>query len=275
MATTSVRPLLAIAAVVASFIAADLLTASPASAARLCTPEDLRKGLCDSQVSGSTDGTSVVLDGSQTSPGSTAGGNDGTGGGPSAPPIMIDQSLIHPCRLGVVDDSICEAVRGADEPISIRDIASFIPTPGRQLMEPDGWTVAGLDTNFYAVTEPHVVPGTLLGRAADVRFTPVAFHWAYGDGTALTLPTKGGTWTELGVEEFAPTPTSHVYEQLGDYTITLSISFAAEYRFDGGGWTPVVGQLTLPANELYLRVGTAKTVLVDRDCLTNPAGPGC
>jgi hypothetical protein len=170
----------------------------------------------------------------------------------------------------------------ADEPgeptiptITIRDIATFIPTPGRQQMEPDGWAVAGLYTNFYAITGSHVVNGTLLGRPADVRFTPVSYRWTYGDGTAATKSTKGGTWASLGVAEFEPTPTSHVYEQVGDYTITLSIVFAAEYRFDGGPWRPVVGTLTLPANDLHIRVGTAKTVLVEHDCLADPSGPGC
>jgi hypothetical protein len=159
--------------------------------------------------------------------------------------------------------------------ITIRDIATFIPTPGRQQMEPDGWAVAGLDTNFYAITGQHVVNGTLLGRPADVRFTPVSYRWAYGDGTSATRSTPGGTWAALGIAEFEPTPTSHVYEQVGDYTITLSIVFAAEYRFNGGSWRPVIGTLTLPANDLYIRVGTAKTVLVEDDCLANPSGPGC
>ncbi len=142
-------------------------------------------------------------------------------------------------------------------------------------MEPDGWTVAGLDTNFYAITGTHVVNGTLLGRPADVRFTPRSYLWAYGDGTSATKATMGGTWAAQGIAEFEPTPTSHVYDQLGDYTITLSIVFTAEYRFAGGPWRPVVGAITLPANDLYLRVGTAKTVLVERDCRQNPAGPGC
>ncbi|WP_191281370.1 PKD domain-containing protein [Pseudolysinimonas yzui] len=142
-------------------------------------------------------------------------------------------------------------------------------------MEPDGWAVAGLDTNFYAITGPHVVNGTLLGRPADVRFTPVSYRWAYGDGTSATRSTPGGTWAALGIAEFEPTPTSHVYERVGDYTITLSIVFAAEYRFNGGSWRPVVGTLTVPANDLHIRVGTAKTVLVEHDCLANPGGPGC
>jgi len=179
------------------------------------------------------------------------------------------------CLLHTRNDPSCLPTEPGIGPITIRDIASFIPTPGRQQMQPDGWTVAGLDTNFYAITQQHVVPGALLGRPADVRFTPTAFHWDYGDGTAATKPTKGGTWEALGLDEFAPTPTSHVYEQLGDYTITLSITFSAEYRFDGSAWRAVVGNLTLPANDLHLRVGTAKTVLVEHDCLANPSGPGC
>lgn len=175
-----------------------------------------------------------------------------------------------------VDPSVCTTPAAEAIPtITIRDIATFIPTPGRQLMEPDGWTVAGLDTNFYAITDVHVVNGTLLGRPADVRFTPTSYLWAYGDGASATRGTKGDTWESQGIAEFEPTPTSHVYEQLGDYTITLSIVFAAEYRFAGGPWRPVVGTITLPANDLHIRVGTAKTVLVEHDCLANPSGPGC
>lgn len=198
----------------------------------------------------------------------------GTGGDSAStlPPRWFDWAAIYACRVGASYDA---CVRDVAPLITIRDIASFVPTPGRQQMQPDGWTVVGLDTNFYAITEQHVVAGTLLGRPADVRFTPTAFHWDYGDGSTATKPTKGGTWEVLEVDEFAPTPTSHVYEQLGDYTITLSITFSAEYRFDGSAWRAVVGTITLPANDLYLRVGTAKTVLVEHDCDANPSGPGC
>lgn len=226
-------------------------------------------------VSGTVTGPGVELHGSNQVPGAP-GSNSGPVASPQGPlwsgPRFRDGLS---CLLHTRNDPSCLPTEPGVGPITIRDIASFIPTPGRQQMQPDGWTVAGLDTNFYAITQQHVVPGTLLGRPADVRFTPTAFHWNYGDGTAATKPTKGGTWAALGLEEFEPTPTSHVYEQLGDYTITLSITFAAEYRFDGSAWRGVVGTITLPANDLHLRVGTAKTVLVEHDCLANPSGPGC
>jgi len=169
---------------------------------------------------------------------------------------------------------------GATEPrapvrIVLSDIASFRPAPGVQHMEPDGWTVAGLDTNFYAVAVRQLVEGTLLGRPATVRFTPVGYAWDYGDGTAATLRTPGASWAALGLGEFDPTATSHIYRAVGEYTIRLRISFAPEYRYAEGPFIPIPGTVTLPANDLRITVGTAKTVLVDRDCARDPRGPGC
>jgi hypothetical protein len=244
-----------------------------ARAAPQCAPDQVRQGTCDAQVGAESDGASVDLVGELE-----AAGEAPKLGGKSGPPTanLQDPACLRPQPNRPAS---CFTAAEPGDPgiptITIRDIATFIPTPGRQQMEPDGWAVAGLDTNFYAITGPHVVNGTLLGRPADVRFTPTSFQWSYGDGTSATRNTKGGTWEALGIPEFEPTPTSHVYEQVGDYTITLSIVFAAEYRFDGGPWRPVVGTITLPANNLYIRVGTAKTVLVEDDCLANPSGPGC
>ncbi len=244
---------------------------SPANAAQragVCSDIERRLGICSS-----VDGGAVNLEGEELSPGSPGSSGSPGGGAGSPPPNLQDPACLRP------QPNRPASCFQVDEPgiptITINDIATFIPTPGRQQMEPDGWTVAGLDTNFYAITGQHVVNGTLLGRPADVRFTPTTYRWAYGDGSAATKRTMGGTWAALGIAEFEPTPTSHVYEQVGDYTITLSIVFAAEYRFNGGQWRPVVGSITLPANDLYIRVGTAKTVLVEHDCLANPSGPGC
>lgn len=237
-----------------------------------CSDIERQLGICSS-----VDGDQVELRGEELGSGSpNEAGSPGGGAGDGPPPNLQDPNCLRPQPNRPAS---CFQATEPGEPgiptITIRDIATFVPTPGRQQMEPDGWAVAGLDTNFYAITGSHVVSGTLLGRPADVRFTPTAYRWAYGDGTSATKNTKGGTWAALGIAEFEPTPTSHVYERVGDYTITLSITFAAEYRFNGGPWRPVVGTITLPANDLHIRVGTAKTVLVEHDCLANPSGPGC
>lgn len=229
-----------------------------------CAQTQLHLGLCSTALP-----EGVVLEGTETFPGSVPGPRGGGAPRNFEPPLIA-------CRLvaGPPVTNSCDVTPEAPT-VTIRDIATFIPTPGQQRMEPDGWTVAGLDTNFFALTDAHIVNGTLLGRPADVRFTPVSYQWAYGDGASATKPSKGGTWAALGIREFDPTPTSHVYAELGDYTITLDIVFTAEYRFDGGGWRPVVGSLVLPANDLHIRVGTAKTVLVAANCRANPSGPGC
>lgn len=234
-------------------------------------------------VDGSINNDAVDLVGNETTPGTpgspAAPGSGGSGGGIPRPDLtQQDPRCLRPQPNRPPECFAAADPTDADDGIptvTVRDIASFVPTPGRQVMEPDGWTVAGLDTNFFALTDPHVVGGTLLGRAAEVRFTPRSYAWSYGDGTSATKSTKGGPWAALGIREFEPTPTSHVYEQLGEYTITLSITFTAEYRFAGGPWRPVVGTLTRPANDLHIRVGEAKTVLVERDCLADPGGPGC
>ena len=119
-------------------------------------------------------------------------------------------------------------------------------------MEPDGWVVAGLPANIYAIVAPQLVDGTLLGQPATVRFTPIRYHWDYGDGTGAVRSTKGGTWAALGLREFDPTPTSHVYLVEGEYTIRLTIDFRAEYRFAGSDFLPIDGTINLRANDLHV-----------------------
>lgn len=221
----------------------------------------------DKATTGCINGDVVEVETSTTSPGTPGGGGPGSStgtGGSSGPPV------IWKC----MEVTCAEDSPGA-EPITLSDIASFRPTPGVEFMQPNGWTVPGLPTNIYAVSSTHIKDGELLGQPASVRFTPVAFHWSYGDGTTATKPTAGNTWQAYGIPEFDPTPTSHVYAVEGTYTITLTIDFRAEYRFAGSGFTPIAGVIPVPANPLQITVDGAKTVLVEDDCNVNPSGPGC
>jgi hypothetical protein len=159
--------------------------------------------------------------------------------------------------------------------VTLADLVNFKPSPGVDHMEPNGWMIVGLDTNFYAVVGSQVKAGLLLGQQASVRFTPVHYHWSYGDGHGANLASKGATWAAQGAHEFDRTPTSHVYASAGTYTIDLSIDFSAEYRYAGGDWVPIAGTINVPANRLTATAGAAKTVLVERDCTMPPSGPGC
>ena len=156
----------------------------------------------------------------------------------------------------------------------VKDIASVAGVRGNQLI---GYgLVVGLDTNFYAASPQQVKTGMLLGQPASVRFTPVQYRWDYGDGVTSTRATPGATWRALGVQEFDPTPTSHIYRDPGTYYIDLTIGFSPEYRYASETiWVPVPGIVWVPANRLVATAGGTKTVLVEDECTVNPSGPGC
>ncbi|HEY8590067.1 MAG TPA: hypothetical protein VIL55_11005 [Naasia sp.] len=158
------------------------------------------------------------------------------------------------------------------QPITLVDIASFRPVPPTLATQPNGWAVVDLPVNFVADAPQEVVPGTLLGAPAEVRFTPVAFDWSHGDGTARTLAEPGSTWEAHGLEQFDPTPTSHVYRARGTMSVQLTVTYRAEYRFLGPAWSPVVGELQVSTGPVRVQVVTAATMLVDGEC---GSGPGC
>ncbi|MBH0110495.1 hypothetical protein I6E81_09985 [Salinibacterium sp. NG22] len=163
----------------------------------------------------------------------------------------------------------------ASGPVTISAIATFRPQPPAAGMQPNQWMIVGLDTNFYANASAHVVDGTLFGGTAQVRFTPTSYNWDYGDGSTASTSNPGKTWAKYRIAEFDPTPTSHVFEEPGNYTISLAVTYAAEYRVAGSSWQNVVGTLTIVAPPLTATAGHATTVLVDQDCIANPTGIGC
>ena len=245
-------------------IAALLIGLGTATVVDGCTGGAVRDGDTCS-VTGTLGPDEAILDANVNGGGSSAGSD---GSGDPAASVPPDK-----CIVGViVKEGIC-----ADAPttVTLSDVAAFRPDVGTNAMQPNGWAVVGLDTNFLSRGGADVVAGTLLGGPAEVRFTPVAWHWSYGDGANRRATTAGGLWAELGIPEFDATPTSHVYAAKGTYTITLTIDYVAEYRLGSGAWVPIAGVLSLPSNPLTITVGSAKTVLVEDDCRVNPSGPGC
>ncbi|MBH0009060.1 PKD domain-containing protein [Salinibacterium sp. SWN1162] len=235
----------------------------------------------------------VELEGVRDSAGS--GGGGGSDGGYYDEPTYTDGVAYAPAvdeGLDNVEEAWCDiqriecvpwtrpaedddAATAATAAITISDIASFRPQAPAAAMQPNQWMIVGLDTNFYSAASAHVVDGTLFGGTAQVRFTPVSYSWDYGDGTTESTDNPGRTWAKYRIAEFDPTPTSHVFEEPGDYTITLAVTYAAEYRVAGSGWRNVVGTLTIVAPPLTATAGHATTVLVDQDCNENPTGIGC
>lgn len=227
-------------------------------------------------VSGEIVGDEVQVGAEVGAPGNGNGGGNGIGNGNggngngngNGGAVQQPAPQWQPGNVGNRDDNIITG------PITLSDLVNFRPASGIDYMEPDGWMIVGLDTNFYAHSAVQVQNGLLLGSQASVRFTPVRYHWTYGDGARASRTTPGTTWRAAGIPEFDRTQTSHVYNAAGTYSIDLTIDFAAEYRY-GGAWTSIAGTIPVPANRLVATAGGAKTVLVERECTLNPVGPGC
>ena len=159
--------------------------------------------------------------------------------------------------------------------VRISDVASFSPDAPTQQMQPNGWMVTGLATNFVARASAHELAGELLGQPADVRFTPIGYEWDYGDGATGFSAGGGATWQRLNVPEFSDTDTSHTYETTGEYAITPSVTYAAEYRYAGSVWLPVEGTVTIPGTPTTATAWIIRTALVAKNCIEDPDGIGC
>jgi hypothetical protein len=221
-------------------------------------------------VNGSIHDGEAVLDGSATSPGSSGPGRGNSTGGAACRRAAACVGTPAPAPPQPLRDGYTVTA-----PVTLRDLVGFRPASGIDHMQPNGWMVVGLDTNFYAVSSVQVQQGQLLAHDAFVRFTALRFHWSYGDGAARSTATGGSPWAAQGAAEFDATATSHVYRTTGTYSIDLTIDFSAEYRFAGGDWTAIAGSIPVQANRLLATAGDAKTVLVGSDCAANPSGPGC
>jgi hypothetical protein len=172
-------------------------------------------------------------------------------------------------------EMISPTILDADAVVTVDDIASFRPTPGTLVMEPNGWTIAGLDTNFWVDVAVSTPNGELFGTPASVRFTPASYRFDYGDSAMFDRTSAGGSWETQHLAEFDATPTGHRYTAPGTYSVTASVEFTAEYRFDGDTWLPVLGTVRVPTNPLNVVVARATTVLVSNNCLVTPSGTGC
>jgi hypothetical protein len=159
--------------------------------------------------------------------------------------------------------------------VSLEDVAGFVPRTASIRSQPNGWALVGAPVNLLTDAAPQVVDGTLLGRPAQVRFVPVAFTWDHGDGTSATVEGPGASWRDLRQHDFTATPTSHVYDSMGDRQIALTIAYAPSYRFDGGGWQQIAGTLPVQVGPVTIHVLEGSTVLVGGVCGSPDAGPGC
>jgi len=249
-----------------------------AAAARDCTDFDLKQGTCPT-ASAQSDGSAVNVRGEEST-----GFEGQVGTGEEAPEtVSMPSPAPNPnadpngdCALVDWDEAagVCATAEAAPLVVTIEDLASFRPAQPAVVSEPGGFAIVGLPANFVSGATAHVVGGVLLGRPAEVRFTPVSSTWDYGDGVTGNAPGAGATWGELGAESFTATPSSHVYGSSGTVGVEVTVTYSAEYRFAGPTWNPVAGTVAATSASVPLRVVAAATMLVPGDC-RGTGGPGC
>ena len=191
--------------------------------------------------------------------------------------IFYEKELAEPtcASYGTCPPVVAAAPERALSIIGVDDIASFVPDAPGAATEPDGWGLVGAPINFILTANEHVVSGVLLGRSADVRFSPIASHWSFDDGTQRDADTLGETWSALGAGAFTETATSHVFTSAGWHVVGTAVEYSAEYRTNGGSWLAVRGTVRVSGPELRIRLFEGRSALVDRACTEGVVGPGC
>jgi hypothetical protein len=122
--------------------------------------------------------------------------------------------------------------------------------------DPEGWTLVNLDTYFWCADASGATCAdlgeperevTLLGRQVRIRPHVTAYTWRFGDGATQTV-TAGQAM--------------HVYRSRLTATVTVTLTWSAEYSVGGGGFQPIGGTTTTTGAPLVLPVREARAVLV-------------
>ena len=240
-------------------------TLSPASATQ-CTHAERTSGQCSS-VDAVVTGDGVTVSGVTVTPGAPGSTYRGTW----TPPPPRDP-ILGSAQCEVKIAGLCRGSSPSKEPVekteptpprSINDIAEFAPGQASFLLEPAGWSLPLLPTNVISSAGEITESGELLGWPIEVKFTPIAYRWNWGDGTTSVSSVPGSSW---GSRQFSSTATSHVYELSGDYRVSLAVTYRASYRFAGGSLVELPGEITRSGGERLVEVLSVTPVLVDRGC---------
>src|SRR5690625_2630011 len=131
--------------------------------------------------------------------------------------------------IGPRDASFCND--GAPQPrrsVSLREVVAEewqqiqLPAPVIEVQPADHRTLVNLDTYTQAPQETFRHTTTLLGQQVDIRANAIMWHWDLGDGSPVISEDHPGT--------AFPDPTGYFhYRQPGNYTITLTIEWEAEF----------------------------------------------
>ena len=126
----------------------------------------------------------------------------------------------------------------------------------------------GEPVEFRALTSTQFKTATMLGRLAEVKFTPIAIDWNFGDGTS-------GSGEAM----------HHGFSHPQTFVVSARVTYSSEYRFSGeiawrsAGSIAVTDRVVIavagetsggePSNQL------GQVVLVAANCIERPKSFGC
>ena len=161
-------------------------------------------------------------------------------------------------------------------PVSITPVAttfssaavSFSPNPLTATVYPATRLSAGDTATFSSNPSLHYGSQLILGRQAEVQFSPAWIVWQFSDGTRTQ-----------GVD------IKRSFDQAGKYQAWAIANYFVSYRLVGETtWQSVAGQISVLSNVLELEVSVKtpavppkppKLLLVGGECSTNPSSWGC
>jgi hypothetical protein len=175
---------------------------------------------------------------------------------PSKPPAAKPVTPQAPIRIAPVASTFSSAA------------VSFSPNPLRASVYPAAQLVAGESFTFSSNPSLHYGSQVILGRQAEVKFSPAWLGWQFSDGTRMQ-----GVDVKRG------------FEKAGSYQAWAIANYFVSYRVVGETtWQSVAGQISVLSNVLDLDVSVKapavppkppKPLLVGGECSANPRSWGC
>jgi hypothetical protein len=155
--------------------------------------------------------------------------------------------------------------------VNANEVANFSPDDSSAAVSPSNNLTTGQSATFFSDPKVHYRLGSVLGRSAQVRFSPIGAAWTFGDGS-----TANGD------------KATHVFTN-GKFDVEVTITYSVSYRFAGQGpWLEDPGQIDMPATVLVSVSDSGDQAapeasknlikmpyLVSANCINNASSVGC
>jgi hypothetical protein len=132
------------------------------------------------------------------------------------------------------------------------------------------WTTTALvnaETVLWAATttDRRLPAVTVLGQRIQLRIHFDHADWDFGDGNTDTTTDPGKPYDPTGDPcrtAQCPDYYGHTYTRTGTMTITLDVTWHAQYSLDGTTWTDIAAPITGPVSSHVLALKEARGILV-------------